>query len=66
MELWDLIVSILGNDSRVSDRSEKLGNDVHKRDKSQQNIDVIQMLFLQTSNPRVKKLYCMCLKTMKQ
>ena len=31
LELWDLIVSVLGNVSRVSDRSGPPGNDVHKR-----------------------------------
>ena len=35
LELWDLIVSVLGNVSRVSDRSGKSDNDVHKRHKSQ-------------------------------
>ena len=34
LELWDLIVSVLGNVSRVSDRSGKPDNDVHKRHKS--------------------------------
>ena len=40
LELWDLIVSVLGNVSRVSDRSEKPDNDVHKRLKSQKKINV--------------------------
>ena len=42
LELWDLIVSVLGNVSRVSDRSGKLDNDVHKRHKSQKKIDVME------------------------
>ena len=42
LELWDLIVSGLGNVSRVSDRSGQLDNDVHKRLKSQKNIDVMK------------------------
>ena len=42
LELWDLIVSVLGNVSRVSDRSEQPDNDVHKRHKSQKKIDVMQ------------------------
>ena len=42
LELWDLIVSVLGNVSRVSDRSGQLDNDVHKRHKSQKNIDVMK------------------------
>ena len=42
LELWDLIVSVLGNVSRVSDRSGQSDNDVHKRHKSQEKIDVIK------------------------
>ena len=42
LELWDLIVSVLGNVSRVSDRSGKLDNDVHKRHKSQKKIGVME------------------------
>ena len=66
LELWDLIVFVLGNISRVSDRSGKLENDDHKLHKSHNKIDVMKtlMLFLQMFKPRVKKLYCMCLRTM--
>ena len=42
LELCHLIVSVLGNASRVSDRSGEPDNDVHKRHKSQKKIDVIQ------------------------
>ena len=35
LELWDLIVSVLENVSRVSDRSGQPDNDVHKHHKSQ-------------------------------
>ena len=42
LELWDLIVSVLGNVSRVSDRSGQPVNDVHKRHKSQKKIDVME------------------------
>ena len=42
LEFWDLIVSVLGNISRVSDRSGQPGNDVHKRHKSQKKIDVMK------------------------
>ena len=31
LELWDLILSVLGNVSRVSDGSGQLDSDVHKR-----------------------------------
>ena len=36
------IVSVLGNVSRVSDRSEQPDNDVHKSHKSEKNIDVMK------------------------
>ena len=67
LELWDLIVSVLGNISRVSDRSGKPESDDHKHHKSHNKIDVTRdmMLFLQMSNPRFKKLCCVCLRTMK-
>ena len=39
VELWDLIVSVLGN---VSDRSGQLDSDVHKRHKSHKKIDVME------------------------
>ena len=41
LELWDLNVSVLGNVSRVSDRSGQPDNDVYKR-KSQKKIDVVE------------------------
>ena len=40
LELWDLIVSVLGNVSRVSDNSGKPESDVHKHNKSHNKIDV--------------------------
>ena len=42
LELWDLIVSVLGNVSRVSDGSGKLESDVDKRQKSDSKIDVVK------------------------
>ena len=42
LELWDLIVSVLGNVSRVSDRSGKPESDVHKHHKSHKKIDVMK------------------------
>ena len=42
LELWDLIVSVLGNVPRVSDRSGQLDNNIHKRHKSQKKIDVME------------------------
>ena len=40
LELWDLIVSVLGNVSRVSDGSGKPVSDVHKHHKHHKKIDV--------------------------
>ena len=42
LELWDFIVSVLGNVSRVSDGSGKPECDVHKHHKSHDKIDVMQ------------------------
>ena len=42
LALWDLIVSVFGNVSRVSDRSGQPDNDVHKHHKSHNKIDVMQ------------------------
>ena len=42
LELWDLIVSVLGNVSRVSNRSGQLDKDVQKRHKSHNKIDAMK------------------------
>ena len=42
LELWDLIVSVLGNVSRVSGRSGQFDSDVHKRHKPHKKIDVMK------------------------
>ena len=42
LELWDLIVSVLGNVSRVSDRSGQPECDIHKHHKSHKKIDVVK------------------------
>ena len=42
LELWDLIVSVLGNVSRVSDGSGQLDSDVHKPHKSHKKFDVMK------------------------
>ena len=44
LELWDLIISVLGNVSRVSDGSGQLDNDVHIRHKSHNKIDAMKDL----------------------
>ena len=48
----DLIVSVLGNVSRVSDRSGQPDNDVHKHHKSQKKIDVMEDIDSVPSNVR--------------
>ena len=50
LELWDLIVSVLGNVSRVSDRSGQPDNDVHKHHQSQKKINVIENIDSVPSN----------------
>ena len=50
LELWDLIVSVLGNVSHVSDRSEKPENDDHKHHKSHNKIDVMKDIDAVPSN----------------
>ena len=42
LELRDLIVSVIGNISRISDRTVKPDNDVHKRHKPHKKIDVLK------------------------
>ena len=42
LDLWDLIVSVLGNVSRGSDGSVKPESDIHKRQKSHKKIDVMK------------------------
>ena len=42
LELWDLIVSVLGNVSHVSDGSGKPESDVHKHHKPHKKIDVMK------------------------
>ena len=50
LELWDLIVSVLGNVSRVSDRSLKPESDDHKHHKSHNKIDVMKDIDAVPSN----------------
>ena len=50
LELWDLIVSVLGNISRVSDRSGKPESDEHKHHKSHNKIDVTRDIDAVPSN----------------
>ena len=50
LEFWDLIVSVFGNVSRVSDRSGQLDNDVHKHHKSRKKINVMENIDSVPSN----------------
>ena len=50
LELWDLIVSVLGNISCVSDRSVKPESDDHKHHKSHNKIDVTRDIDAVPSN----------------
>ena len=64
LELWDLIVSVLGNISRVSDRS---GKPESKHHKSHNKIDVTRDIDAVPSNVQSarQEVFCMCLRTMK-
>ena len=50
LELWDLIVSVFGSVSRISDRSGQPDNDVHKHHKSQRKINVMENIDSVPSN----------------
>ena len=50
LELWDLIVSVLGNVSRISDRTGKPVNGEDKHHKSQNKIDVMRDIDAVPSN----------------
>ena len=50
LELWGLVVSVLGNVSRVSDRSGQPEYDVHKHHKSHKKIDVMKDIDAVPSN----------------
>ena len=50
LELWDLIVSVSGSVSQISDRTGQPDNDVHKRHKSQRRINVMEDIDAVPSN----------------
>ena len=50
LELWDLIVSVLGNISRISDRTGKPANGENKHHKSHNKIDAMQDIDAVPSN----------------
>ena len=64
LELWDLIVSVFGNISHVSDcTGQPVNGKTNLITKSMLCMTLI--LFPQMLNPQVVKLHCMCLRTMK-
>ena len=66
LDLWDLIVFVFGNTTQTLDRSRQPVI-TDKSQKSQGMIIVFKIdCVTQTSNFRIKKLCCMCLKTTKQ
>ena len=50
LDLWDLIVSVFGSVSQVSDRSRQPDNDVHKHHKSQRRINDLENIDFVPSN----------------
>ena len=50
LELWDLIVSVFGSISQISDRSGQPDNDVNKHHKSQKRINVMENIDSVPSN----------------
>ena len=68
LELWDLIVSVVGNVPHVSDSTGKPVADVEKREKSQNRIDVIRDIDAVPSHVQSarQEASCMCLRTTKQ
>ena len=50
LELWDLIVSVFGSVSQISDRSGQPDNDVKKHHKSQRKINVMENIDTVPSN----------------
>ena len=55
LELWNPIVSVLRNVSRVSDGSGKPECDVHKRQKSHKKIDVMKDIDAVPSNVQIAR-----------
>ena len=69
LELWDLIVSVLGNMTQTTEkreRSDLLSLTEVKTLKGRSTCWITLIVFPQTSSLRTKKLCCMCLRTTKQ
>ena len=56
LELWDIIVSVLGNVSRVSHRTGKPESDDHKHHKSRNKIDAMKDIDSVPSNVQSSRL----------
>ena len=67
LELWDLIVSVFGSVSQISDRTGR-HVDVNKHLKSQKRIDVMENIYSVPSNVQSSRqeVLLLCSKTLKQ
>ena len=65
LELWDLIVSVFGNISHVSDRAGQPVNGKKKNLTTRSMLYMTLIWFPPMFNPQIVKLYCMCLRTMR-
>ena len=72
LDLWDLSVFVLGNTIQTPDRTGQpvvncdKDHGPNKRSQGMINVLKILIVFPQTSNFRIKKLCCTCLRTMNQ
>ena len=62
LDLWDLIVSVLGNMTQTTERPER----PVIIDESPRSQGITLIVFPQTSSLRIKRLCCMCLRTTQQ
>ena len=65
LELWDLIVSVFGNISHVSDGTGQPENGKKQILLSKTMLCMTLIWFPQMFNPQAVKLYCMCLRTVR-
>ena len=67
LELWDLIVFVLGNTIQTLKRPVRpVVSDKNQRSQGQTTCRITLNVFIETSSLRFKKLCCMCLRTTKQ
>ena len=60
LEKWDLIVSVFGSVSHVSDRSGRPDNDVHKHHKSRKRTNVMENFDSVPSNVQSARQEALC------